>query len=122
MPHATDTAILGLPGEEVEQSSKWLANQAETDPEDTVADSLAQRIAHFFKGRGQDDQRQLENHAKKCNTFASQLWDINSEERSFIPMKLWVGIPTNISCKMAESANTIPLAASGLHPRPTKGE
>ena len=38
---ATHAAVLGLPREKVQQCSKWLPDETETDPEDAVPDRLA---------------------------------------------------------------------------------
>ena len=65
--HSTDTAILGLPSEEVQQRSQWLSNQTETHPEDAVADRLALGTAHLLQWCCEGDEGQLEHHAEESN-------------------------------------------------------
>lgn len=127
--HSTDTAVLGLPGKKVQQRTQWLPNETKTHPEDAVTDCLAMRAAHLLQRRRKSDERQLEYHAEESDACAQSarvhtLIHIKvyaSGERD-LPIKLWVGIPTNISCKTADNVKTIQLAASGLQPRPTSGE
>lgn len=53
--HPTNTAILRLPGKEVQESSKRLPDQTKADPEDAIAESLTQRVSHLLQGRRERD-------------------------------------------------------------------
>lgn len=43
--YATHAPVFGLPREKVQQRSKWLSDETETNPEDAVPDRLAHRVA-----------------------------------------------------------------------------
>lgn len=65
--HSTDTAVLGLPGKEVQQRTKRLPNKTKTHPEDAVTDCLAVRTAHLLQRRRKSDEGQLEYHAEESD-------------------------------------------------------
>ncbi len=65
--HPTDATILGLPGEEVQERSQWLADEAETDPEDNVPGHFAAVAFHFLQRIGDHDERYLKDHTSKSN-------------------------------------------------------
>lgn len=67
--YAAHTAVLCLPGEEVQQRPKRLTYKTEADPENTITDHLSGRSAHLLQGCSERNQRQLEHHSKECNTW-----------------------------------------------------
>lgn len=65
--HSTDTAVLGLPSEEIQQRPQRLSNQTETHPEDAVANRFAVGPTHFLQRCCEGDEGQLEHHAEESN-------------------------------------------------------
>lgn len=61
--HPAHTAVLSLPGEEVQQRAEWLSDQTEADPEDAISNSLSKWILHILQRCSESNQRQLEKHA-----------------------------------------------------------
>ena len=52
-----------MPGEEIEHSCQRLTNETERNPEDEVSYKLAIDGFHLRQWIGEDDERELEEHA-----------------------------------------------------------
>ena len=65
-----DAPVLGLPGEEIQQRTQRLADEAEADPEHRVSEDLAAARLHPLQGCGGVYEGQLEHHSRKRDAYA----------------------------------------------------
>lgn len=117
-----DTAIFCLPRKEVQQRAQRLSHKTETHPEDRVPNDLTR--LYLLQWESYRDERYLEHHTRKSNTCKNVSVDARKRRWEYFdaPMMLCVGIPTSISCKMAENVYTTILAVRWPHPLPIRGE